>query len=251
MGSMSDWRVVVTGSSVERFRAPIEALGAITLGVPTIEIRPLVSDALDDALSNLDRYAWCVVTSANGVRVVFDRLDALGAHAASALRWAAVGPRTRSALEARGVRVDAVPPERRGAAIPDAMDGIAERRVLLLRAGKAGADLPRALRERGADVDDVVAYETIEGPASARGAVEEALRQPVDAFVFTSGSSVRGLLRLAERDPTKGIAVCIGPVTAGIARECGFSAIEIAEEPTPEAVAEAVERAARRRDVDE
>lgn len=250
MSSASGWRVVVTGSSTDRFRPMLEALGATVIGVQTIEIRSLVSEPMDQALNRLERYDWCVVTSANGVRAVFDRIGALKARVPADLRWAAVGPRTRSALADVGVTVDAVPREGRGAAIPDVMNGIDGQRVLLLRAGKAGSDLPQMLRARGAKVDDVVAYETIEGPSESRPAAAQAFREPVDAIVFTSGSSVRGLLRLAAREVahSSGVAVCIGPVTAGVALECGFTAIEVADEPTPEGVATAIERAARRRD---
>jgi len=100
-------------------------------------------------------------------------------------------------------------------------------RVLLLRGDLADHELPDALRARGAEVDDVVAYRTVEAPDSSRRLLRRAIEAGrVDAVLFTSGSTVRGLVALAAAesliDVTTIPAICIGPETAREADRLGF-----------------------------
>lgn len=239
---MRGWRVLVAASDGEAIARRLEEAGAIPVGVPTIAIRPVVSPALDAALREAGRYDWIVVTSANGVAAVFDRFRAAGSEVPAGPRWAAVGPKTAAALDARGVTPDVVPDAGIGAAIPADIGEIAGRRVLLARAAGAGEDLPEILRRRGADVDDLVAYETVEGPAESRGALEAALEEGLDAAIFTSGSTARGFVRLAggTRALDGVVVVVIGPSTAAAAREAGIEPDAVASERSPEGLVAAL-----------
>lgn len=243
---MKGWRVLVTSPSGEETARLLEAAGATPVSVPTIETRAVESPVLDAALADPAAYDWIVVTSANGAAAVLDRLDVTGA--AGGPRWAAVGPKTAAALEAGGIAVDHVPEAGFGAAIPDGMGDLSGRRVLLARAAGAGEDLPAILRERGADVDDLVAYETVEGPESSRAAIEAALDSGLDAAIFTSGSTARGCVRLAGGPRAlAGVAVvAIGPSTAAAVAEAGLRADAVAERPTPEGLVAALAALARR-----
>ena len=79
-------------------------------------------------------------------------------------------------------------------------------------------------------------------PASSRGLLRAAAADgPIVAAVFTSGSTVRGLLSLgqAESIDVRSIpAVCIGPGTADEARTAGFRILAVA--PKRDATALAV-----------
>lgn len=238
-GALSGWRVLVTASEGERFCDRLERNGALPLHAPTIAIRSLGGEPLDRALGRLETYDWIVLTSCNGAVSLAARLSALGHTVPAAPVWAAVGPRTRDALELLGVEIRGMPSEQRAAAIPDAMGDVEGRRVLLVRAKRATEDLPMILRQRGAVVDDVAVYETIEGPDDARRALEAALAEPLQAIVFTSGSTVRGFVRLVpDARGTLGgtVIACIGPATAAAVREAGLGAPMVATEPTPTGV---------------
>ncbi len=246
---LHDWRVLVTASEGGRFCDHLERSGALPVHVPTIAIRPLGGEVIDDALRRLETYDWIVLTSSNGVDSLATRLTALGVTVPSGPVWAAVGPRTRDALESSlGVEVRAIPSEQRAAAIPDAMGNVEGRRVLLVRAKRATAELPMVLRQRGALVDDVAAYETIEGPEDARGALESALTEPPRAVVFTSGSTVRGFARLVP-DPRRALCgaviACIGPLTSEVVRQSGLGVPVEAAEPTPKGIVEVLVAASR------
>lgn len=232
-------RVLVTramdqaGPLVSALRA--EGLDPIVVPVIDIEIEP-PRGPLDLAAMELHRFAWVVVTSANGARAILTAAErvftALGAPS-----WAAIGDATAGILEREGIE-DVFRPSR-----PDALT-LAEElplrpggEVLVLRGDLASDELPRRLRDRGAVVTDVTAYRTVEGPPSARPILRDALAsRPPDAVLFASGSAVRGLLSLAqdeELDVRSLPAICIGPSTAREAARLGFEIL--ATSPVPDA----------------
>jgi uroporphyrinogen-III synthase len=212
--------------------------GVDVRAVPTVALEPIAFDPPDFAA-----YDWVVVTSASGARALLARTAVKPAP-----RWAAVGPVTARELGELGVTADAVPGRARGVEVAGAMARVQPlpgRRVLLARASAASGDLPAVLREAGAEVDEVAVYRTVEGPESSRGPLNQALAdQALGTVVFASGSAVRGLLRLAEREPRRLLAVTIGPATTAVAREHGFRVAAESEQASVEGLMEVIGRAA-------
>ena len=246
MGGLAGKRIVVTRSRAQAgdLVALLEAAGAEALVFPTIEIiDPPDFGPLDVAIRDLDVYGWAVFTSANAVERFFSRL-ALGdrdARHLHGLRVAAVGPATARALTGYGIAPDFVPDEHVGEGV---LEGLCARgvgagtRVLLPRALEAREVLPDGLRERGARVDVVPAYQTIAGAGDP--AVLARLRaKDADAVVFTSPSTVRGFVQLTDGIATSWLVVgVIGPIAAKAARAAGMSvAVEPEEYTTPALVA--------------
>jgi uroporphyrinogen-III synthase len=239
-GPLAGRRIVVTRAAQQSggLREPLEQQGAEVLLLPTIEIVPPDSYApLDDALRRAGDFDWLVVTSANAVRVMDERLTALGLGAQSLahVRCAAVGPSTADALRELGLAVDVVPERYVGEALADALaDRVRGQRVLLVRAALARDVVPESLIAAGAEVAIVDAYCTVV-PADAAGrarAVFGAESLP-DAVVFTSGSTVTHLLDVL-RDaglafPSQVACVSIGPVTSAALREAGLPVASEAE----------------------
>jgi len=221
----------------------LRKLGAEVLEIPFIEIRkPRSYGPLDSALQNLRDYQWLILTSVNGVQAFWERLRKLGltkkqlAH----LQVAAIGPATKQAIEKRGIRVDVVPNEYVAESVVARLcDCIAGRRVLLARAKVARDVIPRELRELGAHVDVVEAYETViprTSRARLRAVLQDPKRRP-HVITFTSSSTVRNFLALLERNvwrgrprpregkvsPVERIRLAsIGPVTSSTLRELGL-----------------------------
>jgi uroporphyrinogen III methyltransferase/synthase len=223
----------------------LQRRGLRTIGVPTVRIdHSAAATDLASMLDRLDTAAWLVITSANGADALVQCLRSTGRHLPRALRVAAVGPATADALEAGGIAVHHVPTAYLTVAIADGLGDVDGRRVVLARADAATPDLRDALRARGAIVEEVVAYRTIEGPTSSRDLLPAALGQRLDGVTFTSSSTVRGLLRLASLPDQARVraipAFCIGPVTAGTARSAGFRVAAVAGEHTASALADAV-----------
>jgi uroporphyrinogen III methyltransferase/synthase len=219
--------------------------GIDAISVPTVEIAAASAEgALDEAIRSLGGAAWLVITSVNGAAALLDRMAAVRLRVPDGVRVAAVGSATAAALEAGGLRVDHVPSRFRTHAIAEGLGDVAGRRVVLARADAATRHLRDALLERGALVEEVVAYRTVEGPAASRDRVRAALAQPLDGVTFTSGSTVRGLHALLS--PPEALratalpAYCIGPVTAAIARNAGFTVPVVSAPHTVAALAEAI-----------
>ena len=200
---------------------------------------------LDTAARVLHTFDWVLVTSANGARAILKAAERVST-ALDTPRWAAIGNGTAEALEREGMAVDFRPSH------PDARTLAAElpirpgQDVVLLRGDLADDELPRILRERGAEVIEVVAYRTVEAPASSRSMLRDALASdPPAAVLFASGSAVRGVVALAQADGldlTRIPAICNGPTSAGEATRLGFAAISTA--PTPDAASLAATAAA-------
>jgi uroporphyrinogen-III synthase len=204
----------------------LKAIGYRVHAVPMLATQPLDFDRPD-----MTDYDWVVVTSAAGV----DALDVVTARA----RWAAVGRATAQALRARGVEPELVPDKANGLALANALPDVRGKRVLLVRASAAAADLPTRLRERGATVQELAAYLTIEGPASAAGPLKAALADvDLAAIVFASGSAVRGFIAIGGTAAWP--AITIGPRTTAVARELGFQVVAEADGQNAEALAAAV-----------
>jgi uroporphyrinogen-III synthase len=237
---LSARRIVVTRAARQSggLRERLEQQGAEVLLLPTIEIAPPESyQPLDDALRDAKHFAWLVVTSANAVRVIGERLAEIGLQVRSLahLRCAAVGPSTAEALRALGLKVDVVPERYLGEALADALrDQARGQRVLLVRAAVARDVVPDALASAGAAVTVVDAYRTVV-PADAveRARAFFGAKPLPDAVVFTSGSTVTHLLdvlREAGLVFSRDVAcVSIGPVTSAALRDAGLSVAAEAE----------------------
>ncbi len=198
--------------------------------VPTIEIVPSSrSAALDARAADLADYGWVVVTSPNGAAAVTDAVRRVGADP-SVTRWAAVGDATAAVLGGAGIATAFRPSRPDGRTIAAELPVAAGERVLLPRADIADGVLPDGLRARGATVDEIDAYRTVEAPDASRPRLAAAMADgPIDAIVATSGSTLRGLLALAEAGAGGAerfratLTVCIGASTATAARALGFA----------------------------
>ena len=108
-----------------------------------------------------------------------------------------------------------------------------ENRVLLVRAKVARDVIPRELRQAGAQVDVVEAYETVV-PQSSRKRLRASLKSPrrhPHVVTFTSSSTVRNFAALLGATAitlsrAKGLkqirTASIGPITSSTLRELGM-----------------------------
>ena len=209
-------------------RRLFEQAGATVLDLPALVIGPPDSwGPLDDALAELVEFHWLVVSSANGVDAVEQRLRRLGsslAHRPRGLKIAAVGRKTAAQLEALGAPADFVPPQFVADSLIDHFPvsgwGL---RLLLPRVQSGGRTLlAEAFGEAGARVVEVAAYES-RCPEALPATTAEALAAgQLDALTFSSGKTVQHTALLLERQfgagweqRLEGVAlVSIGPQTS-------------------------------------
>lgn len=236
-------RIVITRAreQLPELADKIRAQGGEAIEFPTIEFAPLKDfHALDDVLARLSEFDWVVFTSANGVRAVVGRMNALGLSPAwlAATRVAAIGPGTARALEAVGVRVAFIPTKFLGEQIAQELPIEAGARALLLRADIASDVLAQGLRARGVMVEDADAYRTVMPPTRAIDLTQ------ADALTFTSSSTVQNFLAMLDEAAHSVLQpldlFCIGPVTAATARELGLRVTAVAAEHTLDGLVKAM-----------
>jgi len=235
----------------------LRKLGATVMEIPFIEIRqPRSYKPLDAALKNLGDYDWLVLTSANGVEAMWERMGKLRLKLNSRdpknrpLRVAAIGPATKKAIENHGVRVDVVPEKYVAESVVRSLqEKVKGKSVLLVRAKVARDVIPSELRKAGAEVNVVEAYETVV-PQSSRTRLRAALVRPdrrPHVVTFTSSSTVKNFVELLGNRPAplqlEGVKLAsIGPVTSGTLRELGLKADIDAEEYTIPGLVDAIVR---------
>jgi len=254
-------RVLVTRPAHQAtdFILALRDLGAEPLSFPTIEIRPVADTyPLDSAIRRLRAWAgkevltsqeappydWLVLTSANGVEAFWAALQRAGldSRCLASLRIAAIGPATAAALQQRSILPDLVPEVYTAEGILaafDAFGSLAGQRFLLARADIARKALAEGLLERGAQVEELAAYQTV--PIQG-----ETLPPFADIVTFTSSSTVQGYINCLGGQPPASFlqdsqVVCIGPITAATARDLGVPVTAVAETYTIEGILKALQ----------
>jgi len=245
-------RIVVTRAR-EQASELVELLreqGAEAIEFPVIRIVPPASyDDLDAALARLDSYDWLIFTSPNAIEMLLRRLRELASdiRALGRASICALGPATARSLEEKGLRVDLVPEAYVAEGVAEAFAqasgdnarptyDLQGKRVLLPRAKVARDVLPQRLRDLGALVDVVTAYETVLEESEAEPMRERLRSGEVDAITFTSSSTVHNFVALIGphqvQELTRTVLIaCIGPITAQTAADHGLSVGLVAEPP--------------------
>jgi uroporphyrinogen III methyltransferase / synthase len=237
-------RVVVTRARAQAsgLAKRLRGLGAEVVELPAIRIEPKIeSDEVRSAVERIRGYTLIVLTSPNGVRLLFEAMRAAGldaralaipekqhvgetgsdAVAATGTTVAAIGPGTARALAKCGIAADVVPERFVAESLIEALGEIdvSGKRVLVARAAEARDVIPEHLSGRGAEVDVVALYETVREEPSPE-TVEAA--QNADYVTFTSSSTVRNLTEaLGDRFPKAARIVSIGPVTSEAVVDAG------------------------------
>ncbi|HSY09729.1 MAG TPA: uroporphyrinogen-III synthase, partial [Candidatus Dormibacteraeota bacterium] len=198
---------------------------------------------LVDALLSLNSYDWLVFTSGNGVTTFFDfffkRFQDL--RDIGGAKIAAVGPATAAKLHELHLQVDLMPEEFVGRKIAEAFakhSSIENSKICLLRAENANRDLPDALEEMGAIVDDIGLYKTVAETEDFFDVAKNFLEHGADWITFTSGSTVEffharfDLQKLLKKFPQMKLA-SIGPETSKAISALGLKpALEAKEHTT-------------------
>ena len=230
------WRVLVPRAKGQAgpMNARLSQHGAIPQSVPTISLEPPRNPAqMDRAIKGIveGRYQWILFTSVNAVNAVWGKFEELGLDARSfaGVHLGAVGQKTADALRDRGMQAELVPhrTKQNAAGLAEAFPEYVEdidpvSRVLLPRADLGSDVLVDGLKEKGWEVDDVVAYRTVRAappPPETRDMIKTG---GFDAVCFTSPSTVKNLVGIAGKPHPRTIIACIGPVTEAEAREQGL-----------------------------
>jgi uroporphyrinogen-III synthase len=243
LSALAGKRIVVTRAAhqADELALLLREHGAEPVLYPCIDIAPPEDTAKLDAVlrdASKGEYDWLVLTSANTVMILKQRLDASGVALPTELHIAAIGPGTAKAASALlGLDARLIPEKHIAAALAEALAPQSGTRILLPQAEMARPVLAQSLIASGAAVKAVTAYRTVIGNG---GADVPALlaRHEIDAITFTSGSTAANFaVRLIDEDgdleSCDGVCIAaIGPTTAVSVRGIGLRVDVLPEDHT-------------------
>ncbi|MEW6241934.1 MAG: uroporphyrinogen-III synthase [Chloroflexota bacterium] len=247
-------------AQADDFAEKLQSAGFDPIFFPVIEIQPIENNVeLENAIRNIEKYAWVVFTSVNAVDVVFDKTrfttertentekkEKISVNSVfSVVKIAAIGPKTAEALLKYNIEPDFIPDEFVGEAILSGLGDVKDKWILLPRAEIARRELPEAISKAGGIVHEIVVYKTLPAQVDKDGL--NALKSGVDIITFTSASTVENFVAIARQhnlDPlnltNSPLFACIGPITEQAAKEAGFQNLVVAKEYTTDGLIAAI-----------
>ena len=232
----------------------IEAMGAEAIQAPMIQVIPPDDyGPLDAACRDVATFDLIVFSSANAVDSFVQRLLASphDLRELKGVRLCAIGPATAARLARHGLKIDLTPPEYRAESLVQAISATRDvrgLRILLPRADIGRETVADELRQRGAEVAEVVAYRTVAAEPEREGDPDiyrMLLERRIDVVTFTSASAVRhfvkglGAEQAADLLRTTLVA-SIGPVTAEAAAQYNILTTIMGSQYTVTALVDAI-----------
>ncbi len=222
LGALRGKKILLTCSAAlqEKAMARVRDFGGRPIPFPLIRLERKRGFQLRSA-----EFDWVVITSPSAVRCL-DNSDGNP----DSTKWMVCGRGTAEELAKRGIRTTAQPASNFSgeALIELARETLKPgEKILRLRSDKAGPQLADALRETGADVDDVVFYSNVH--------VAHRSLPPFDAILFASTSAVESFIHQWGPQPLKEKnLVAIGTPTSKALEKQGLTPTVIAREATME-----------------
>lgn len=249
-------RVLVTrpAAQADALCERIAQAGGIAICLPALAIEAVHNATSQRRCRSATEYDWLIFISRNAVE---HAATCLPASLPAAVKVAAIGQATATALSAAGIRAELTATSELGTSesllTEPALADMHGQRVLILR-GEGGRErLAETLRERGAQVDYADLYRRIR-PATTPGELSRLLDAGIDILTIASGETLENLLAMAaeeRRDITSLPLVVMSGRLLTLARERGFTdTVIIATETSDVGMVEAI-RQWRERDTTE
>lgn len=174
-------------------------LGATVVELPALEIGPPSSwRSLDQSILELSTFDWLIFTSTNGVEYFFERMALQNKNQQTLnnlnkIKIAVVGEKTAQSLKTHQIEPDFIPPD----FIADSLvnnfpENLAGKKILFPRVESGGREiLVKELTQKGAQVVEVPAYESLCPQSIPTTAHQVLINQSVDVITFASSKTVK------------------------------------------------------------
>src|SRR5690242_10796190 len=244
MEKMMQGKVIAITRSKEDSEEFVRLIGdakARAISLPTIELVSKGEGMVDDFLATMkeDDPDFSVFMSSKAVNLLFGTARKVSKYEKLQLAVAnttviAVGPKTKAALEAEGIRVAHIPERFSSVGVGEVftMLNAEGKKVIVPRSGASTPFLVQLLEKIGLKVKEVYLYDVRSHQDLSQWTEFKELfaNGQVDAIVFTSASSVRAFFDIMQADIDeqslqknleKTTAVAIGPFTADELKKFG------------------------------
>ena len=211
---------------------------------PAIEIKSLDDfSMIDESIKNLKFTGLLIFCSANGVDHFFRRVRALDydTRILAGTSIAVVGRKTEFKLLENGIRADFVPDDYRATSLFKVLRSwVPFENVTIVRASRGSDELPKKLREIGADVDEVVAYQNLDVMRADPVIIDAMIDRKIDWITVTSSATAHNLYRLYGDALKQFRIAAISPVTADTLHHLGLTVDAVANPYTTDALIEEI-----------
>lgn len=182
-----------------KLNAAITQAGGSVISFPLLDIASLPDlSAFHAAVTPLDQFDWAIFISSNAVQHGMPLLQQAGLP--SALKFAAIGPTTASALQSFGITEVLKPSDRFDSesmlALPE-LQHMQGQRVLIIRGVGGREVLADTLKQRGAEVVFGECYRRVNPQKNADILEQSHFLGELQGIVITSSEALRFLLDLA------------------------------------------------------
>jgi uroporphyrinogen III methyltransferase/synthase len=233
----------------ESMSAKLRQLGANVLTQPAIEIsEPADAKPLETAIARLTDFDWLVFSSSNGVHCFLRELLASGRdlRALGKIQLAAIGPATAEALAKYHLTADVQPATYRAESLAESLAPQAKgKRFLLARASRGREVLAEMLTAAGANVEQIVVYESRDVAAPNADVVAAMNADHIAWTAVTSSAIARSLVAMFGETLRKTQLVAISSLTADVLAELGHPPAAVAEIATTDGIIAAILAAER------
>ncbi|ULT55850.1 uroporphyrinogen-III synthase [Neobacillus drentensis] len=215
-------------NQAKSFSRLVERYGGIPVEIPLLAFRPIEKNQrLEDCLEALHTYDWIIFTSNVTVETFFSFCDR---DAAELPKTAVIGKKTAEVLQERGIHPAFVPSAYVAEVfVEEFLPHVdAHTKVLLPKGNLAREYIATSLTTAGAQVDEVVIYETYMPEESRLKLAQMLAKNELNILLFTSPSTVDHLMEVVkeyglEEQLKKCIIGCIGPVSEKKLLEYGLT----------------------------
>ena len=200
------------------FSQLVERYGGIPIEIPLIAFRPIENNQrLQECLQDFNTYDWVIFTSNVTVETFFSCYDG---DMTAFPKVAVIGKRTAEVLQEKGIHAEFVPSAYVAEVFVEEFLPLVDAgtRILLPKGNLAREYIAASLSAAGAQVDEVVIYETFCPEESRLKLARMLAEHGLDILTFTSPSTVDHLMEVVkqfglEEQLKNCIISCIGPVT--------------------------------------
>ncbi len=193
------------------FIALAQQNNATPIPLPTIELVSKGEKIVDEFLKSIETYNpdYSVFMSSKAVKLLFDTAKQAGKFDQLQLAVAnttvmSVGPKTTTALESEGIKVNHQPTTFSSVGVGEEFTAIhaVGKKVIIPRSGASTPFLKELLNKIGIDVLEIHLYDVcaFRDTTQWNGFRELFSQNKVDGVMFTSASSVRGFFDIMSKD---------------------------------------------------
>lgn len=212
------------------FSRKLKENGAEVLELPAIKLKPIKDNVrLLDAVTDIGKYQWLVLTSPSGADIFFEFLKdkRIDIRNLSKIRIAAVGSATAKKIEQRGLFTDLIPKVFDGKTLGEELNKLCNEndQILIPRALEGNREIIDEIgKNKKVHIEDIPTYETVYETKHILDLENEFKEEKIDLVVFTSSSIVRGFVQALKGVDLHTVhAVCIGRQTKETADKYGMN----------------------------